>query len=684
MRNIRHLTPVWYKLLPGLAALLTLFFFPFRGERATVTAAAATGTVYAITLNGNDIYVGGTFHSIGNISANNIAKYNRTTNTWSSLGGGLNNSVSAIVVVGNDVYVGGRFTNAVNADNSNVPVTCIVKWSTASNTWIPLGTSGVNTNGVNGDVSALAVSGSNVYIGGQFSIARNSGSNTVSANSIARWNGSSWAALGTGTGATGNGVGGAGSPIVYALAVNGSDLFVGGSFVRAYTSGNSSVSANGVAKWNTQTNSWAALGGGQTSNGNGVNGAVYALALNGSDLYVGGDFTSAYNNTNSVINAGHLAKWNGSSWSVLGNSANAGGNGLDGQVNALAVVAGSVYAGGEFSAAYNGASGGIGVNGVSANRIARWNGSSWAALGTGNGSTGNGTDSEITAITANGADLYVGGDFTAAFNSGSSKVTAETIVRWNGSSWVAFSSASGGTPLSLVSAASQSGGELSPDGLATAYGAGLATSTIAARTTPLPTSLGGTSVKVRDSANVERSAVLFYASPTQVNFQVPPGTAPGNATFTITASDGKSALGSLPISAVAPSLFAANSNGQGVAAALVLRVRSNGTQSYEPVAQFDAGQNRLVATPIDLGASTDQLFLILFGSGLRYRSSLSAVMGVLGGTATEVLFCGAQGGYVGLDQVNLRIPRSMAGRGDVDVKFVVDGKMANAVRVTFK
>ncbi len=150
----------------------------------------------------------------------------------------------------------------------------------------------------------------------------------------------------------------------------------------------------------------------------------------------------------------------------------------------------------------------------------------------------------------------------------------------------------------------------------------------------------------------------------------------------VTNGAGPVASGAATIANVAPGLFSANSSGQGVAAALVLRIKADGSQSFEPVAQFDAAQNRFAPAPIDLGPATDRVFLVLFGTGLRFRSSLSAVSCTIGGTASEVLFAGAVPEFVGLDQVNVHVPRSLAGRGEVDVVLVADSKTANTVRVS--
>jgi len=99
---------------------------------------------------------------------------------------------------------------------------------------------------------------------------------------------------------------------------------------------------------------------------------------------------------------------------------------------------------------------------------------------------------------------------------------------------------------------------------------------------------------------------------------------------------------------------------------------------------FDTAQNKFVAAPIELGPETDQVFLILFGTGVRWRSALTRVIATINGVSAEVLFAGQQG-FVGLDQINLRIPRSLKGvNRDVDVLLTVDGVAANTVKLNIK
>lgn len=238
-----------------------------------------------------------------------------------------------------------------------------------------------------------------------------------------------------------------------------------------------------------------------------------------------------------------------------------------------------------------------------------------------------------------------------------------------------------------VSAASFVGASLASEEIVAVFGASLASGTEIAQVVPLPTTLLGTSIKVKDRTGMERPASLFFVSPGQVNFQIPPGTATGKATITVTNAQAASTSTTVLIEKTAPGLFAANASGQGVAAAVIVRVKSDGSQIFEPVAQAN-DQNRFVPVPIDFGpdqgTASDQLFLVLFGSGWRGRSALEKVSAQIAGINTPVQYAGAQGSFVGEDQINLQLPRSLAGRGEVNISVTVDGQIVNPVTVAFR
>jgi hypothetical protein len=309
----------------------------------------------------------------------------------------VNSDVNAITVSGSDVYVGGEFIHA-----GDINVNYIARWN--GSIWSPLG------SGVNHAVFALTANGSDLYAVGWFTRA-----GSITAYGTAKWNGGAWSSLGSGV-----------DNYVSAIAASGSDVYVGGYFSTA-----GSVAANQIAKWNGS--SWSALG-------SGVNHYVYAIAMSGSDVYAGGDFTQAGGAT-----ANYIAKWNGSAWSSLGSGVSGGDYPY---VYAIAVSGSDIYVGGAF----------IQAGSVTANYIAKWNGSAWSSLGSG-------VNGEVHAITVNGSDVYVGGEFTRA-GSGS----ANYIAKWNGSTWSSLGSGVNGN----VNAITVNGSDVYVGGVFTQAGSGSA------------------------------------------------------------------------------------------------------------------------------------------------------------------------------------------------------------------
>lgn len=235
-----------------------------------------------------------------------------------------------------------------------------------------------------------------------------------------------------------------------------------------------------------------------------------------------------------------------------------------------------------------------------------------------------------------------------------------------------------------VSAASFNGEALAPDSIVSAFGAGLATQTALSNGLPLPTSLAGTTVTVRDSQGNEKLAELFFVSPNQINYLMPAGLAEGQAVVTVRNGAGQMRTGSTEIAKVAPGMFTADASGKGLASAVALRVRSNGQQEFETVAQFDSQQQKFVAAPIDLTVPGEQVYLILFGTGFRHRNSLEDVQVQVENLDVEPLYAGEAPGLLGMDQINLLLPKELAGSGEVDVTIKVDGKTANVIKLKFK
>lgn len=235
-----------------------------------------------------------------------------------------------------------------------------------------------------------------------------------------------------------------------------------------------------------------------------------------------------------------------------------------------------------------------------------------------------------------------------------------------------------------VSAASFSGATLAPDSIVALFGAGLAKETLVAGAQPLPTELAGARVNVVDLAGTSRPAQLFFVSPGQVNLLVPAGTVAGAARVSVVVDGNTVADGPLTIASVAPALFSAAANGQGIASAVALRIKTDGTQIYEPIARFDQAQNRFVPIPIDLGPQGERVFLLLYGSGIRGRSALTAITLKIGDIDVPVSFAGPVEGLTGLDQLNAELPRTLAGKGDVTIALTVEGRPANGVTANVK
>jgi hypothetical protein len=208
--------------------------------------AGANFDVNAIVEDSGSVYVGGGFTIIGDAPAQGVAKWDGRK--WLSLGSGLNGDIRALAVLGTNVYVGGLGLQIPGSGNP-----CpILKWN--GSTWR---TPGFFYNASDASINALAISGNDLYAAGAFWTSPFL-TNTFT---VARWNGTDWFKL----------------PSTYnvrALAISGSNVYAGGYFTSA-----GGVAATNIAKWDG--NSWSVLG-------PGINMSVYTLAISGNDLYAGG------------------------------------------------------------------------------------------------------------------------------------------------------------------------------------------------------------------------------------------------------------------------------------------------------------------------------------------------------------------------------------------------------------
>ena len=238
---------------------------------------------------------------------------------------------------------------------------------------------------------------------------------------------------------------------------------------------------------------------------------------------------------------------------------------------------------------------------------------------------------------------------------------------------------SGQAFVSVSSASFAPGQALAAEVIAAGFGPGLATGTAGAPGTPLPTELLGTSVDVTDSQGVTRAAPLFFVSAGQINYLIPGGTAPGLATVRVNSGTGAVIEGTIQIDAVAPSVYSANSQGTGVAAAFFLRVNPDNSRTQDLLFNPATG----ASVPLDISPQNGPVFLLLFGSG--FRGFQNEVTATVGGQSVPVLGAVPQGEFVGLDQINIGpLPAILGASGESGIVLTADGKTANTITVNIQ
>ena len=396
----------------------------------------SSGLIYTLALdNAGNLYVGGDFFEVvqpnGNVlEVNNLAMWNGSS--WEALGTGVNDVVYALAV-GSDgvVYIGGAFTQD-GADEFELSK--VAAWDNGALTALGNGLGTVSTV----EVQALTFDGSgtlhaggsdlpggifrwtgqtweaigaqhdgvalsmafdandNLYVGGDFQMVIQSDNSELMVNRIARWNGTSWEAVGDGV-----------DDEVRALQVDGSGaVYAAGPFL---ANGDGSQARSNIARWD---GSWSTVGSGVGEDGFET---INALVLTGTGgLYAAGDVQ----HFGSTLGNG-IAYWDGAAWNTVG-----GGAGLDSDLYAFALDAqGGLIAGGNFSYAGH----------VHAEKIARWFEGAWSPIG------GGVTDGAVYAVAvASNGDIYAAGDFESALQPDGSSLLAYGIAKWDGAAWSAL------------------------------------------------------------------------------------------------------------------------------------------------------------------------------------------------------------------------------------------------------
>ena len=324
------------------------------------------------------LVAGGDFQYIADRVADNVAAFVPETGLWEDLGGGVDMlidteeggqvidaaSVSVLGTFQDDLIAAGPFDDA-----GGVPVNHIARWDGAS--WSALG------SGLQGFANAMTNYNGELVVAGLFGSAGG-----VTVNNIARWNGASWQPLGSPAGINGP---------VFGVTVYNGELIAAGEFSTA-----GGVPANRIARWNGSQ--WQALGTGLNDGGHGL--VVFA-----GHLYVGGDFTLA----GGVPQTKGIARWDGASWHPVAGGAFFG-------ISDLIVYQGDLIAGGVFTA--------LGAVGGPSKQIARLDTATqtWHSM-EGGFNTGAGT----SALAVYNGELIAAGGFSKA-----GKRTVRGLARWIG------------------------------------------------------------------------------------------------------------------------------------------------------------------------------------------------------------------------------------------------------------
>jgi trimeric autotransporter adhesin len=370
-------------------------------------------TILAVLgLSNGDLVVGGTFQAIGAVGANGIARWNGTT--WSALGTGAAASgsayVSALAEMPNaDLVAAGSFATMGGVGAAN-----IARWNGTGWHALGSGTAGAGTG--TGDVNALLrAPNGDLFAGGQFTTA---GGFTV--HKVARWDGVQWHALANG--------------------IEPDAAFGSASFLRVATLARSSAgeifaagafrSASGRDAWNVARYAgatWSAL---NTACLGAPANAVAHTTLG--DLVLGGSFRDA-----GGVPRPAIARWDGSTFHSLGSGLGLPATTALPTAHDLLVRGTDTFVAGDFATA----------GGVASPAIARWDGAAWHALGAGlGGHPGERPIARALATTASGQLVVVGSFATAG------GIAAANIARWNGTSWAAVGGGLPGAPLGAVAA----------------------------------------------------------------------------------------------------------------------------------------------------------------------------------------------------------------------------------------
>ncbi len=242
--------------------------------------------VLCCTVFNGDLIIGGDFTQASGVPSSRVVRYNELTDTWESIGAttDFDNDVRCMTVFDGELWVGGDFNNV----GGNPPSDGVVKWDESAGQWVG-GNSGVDiVGGVNETIRVLYVNPNdgNLYMGGHFTQLQDGDAAAPDPNmsGIAMYDGSNWYPLGTGL-----------NEYCRAIHEYNGNLIAGGYFTTA-----GGVSANKIAKWNGST--WSAMG--QGFDANGIDEYVKSATVWNGIFFAGGAYTQAEGNP-----MNYIAQW---------------------------------------------------------------------------------------------------------------------------------------------------------------------------------------------------------------------------------------------------------------------------------------------------------------------------------------------------------------------------------------
>lgn len=339
------------------------------------TSIGFDGSVETLFLSGNTLFTAGSFRCSGIVSNTNGTSLSTENGDPDLAYLSPNGTVRVVVPDGfGGWYIGGEFTSVGSQIRNRL---ARINSDGTLHSWNP---------DANGFINTIAVSGSQVIVGGSFNLIGGQSRNYIAAidatSGIANaWNPGS-------------------DNVVNTIVSNGSSLYVGGLFTSIGGQSrnrlaNIDLLSGVVSGWNPN-----------------VNGQVKAIALSGSTVYVGGGFTNAGGQSRNNLAAIDAASGLASSWNPSASNL----------VNVIASSGSIVYVGGAFAS----------IGGQTRNRLAAID------VNTGLATAWNPSpNGDIKSIFVSGSTVYVGGAFTTIGGQSRNNLAALDVAigqatLWNG------------------------------------------------------------------------------------------------------------------------------------------------------------------------------------------------------------------------------------------------------------